>query len=113
VELYNPHSNLYVNVKLPNGQAETWRFQLAAPNKLADGGIWRDSFRAGDSITVEANVLKTAPSSSPAQTLFYSSCQSFLANTLLSGYAREIALSTGRRVQFSVEQPVMVTVTRQ
>ena len=113
VEFYNPHSYLNVHVKLPNGQAETWRLQLVAPHLLAKGGLFMDSFKPGDSIAVEANASKTAPSQSSTQSLFYSVCTTYLANSLRSGYAREMTLSSGKQVAFGVEPPVMVTVIRQ
>ena len=52
VEWTNPHARVYIDVKLPGGQMETWNFEMASPNVLARNGWRRDSLKPGDRITV-------------------------------------------------------------
>lgn len=52
VEWTNPHARVYIDVKLANGQMQTWNFEMASPNVLARNGWRRDSLKAGDQITV-------------------------------------------------------------
>ncbi len=52
VEWTNPHARVYIGVKLPGGQVETWNFEMASPNVLARNGWRRDSLKPGDQITV-------------------------------------------------------------
>ena len=52
VEWTNPHARVYIGVKLPSGQVETWNFEMASPNVLARNGWRRDSLKPGDQITV-------------------------------------------------------------
>lgn len=52
VEWTNPHARVYIDVKLPSGQTETWNFEMASPNVLARNGWRRDSLKPGDQITV-------------------------------------------------------------
>ncbi len=52
IEWTNPHARVYISVPLPNGQFETWNFEMASPNVLARNGWKRDSLKPGDRITV-------------------------------------------------------------
>ena len=51
VEWTNPHARVYVDVKLPGGELQTWNFEMASPNVLARNGWKRDTLKAGDQIT--------------------------------------------------------------
>jgi hypothetical protein len=51
VEWTNPHARVYIDVKMPSGQIETWNFEMASPNVLARNGWKRDSLKIGDQIT--------------------------------------------------------------
>lgn len=52
VQWTNPHARVYIDVKLPNGQMQSWNFEMASPNVLARNGWRRDSLKPGDQITV-------------------------------------------------------------
>lgn len=52
VEWTNPHARVYIDVKMPGGDIQTWNFEMASPNVLARNGWKRDTLKAGDQITV-------------------------------------------------------------
>jgi hypothetical protein len=49
----NPHSQVYFDVKSPNGAVEHWAGELSSPGSLAKSGKWtRRTLKAGDQIKV-------------------------------------------------------------
>jgi hypothetical protein len=58
VEWTNPHARVYVDVKLPGGELQTWNFEMASPNVLARNGWKRDTLKAGDQITVSGYLAR-------------------------------------------------------
>jgi hypothetical protein len=53
VQLINPHSWIHVDVKGPDGKAESWAIEAGSPNILMRRGITRDSIKIGTKIVVE------------------------------------------------------------
>jgi hypothetical protein len=53
VQLINPHSWIYVDVKGPDGKVENWAIEAGSPNILMRRGITRDSIKIGQRIVVE------------------------------------------------------------
>jgi Family of unknown function (DUF6152) len=58
VELINPHSWIYVDVKQPDGTVENWAIEAGSPNVLLRRGITRNSLKAGDKIVVDGYQAK-------------------------------------------------------
>jgi hypothetical protein len=53
VELVNPHSFVYIDVKNTSGQVESWALEGASPNVLVrHRGITRETLKPGVTITV-------------------------------------------------------------
>ena len=52
VEWINPHAWIHMEVKAPDGKAETWMVEGGTPNTLQRGGITRDSIKIGTVIVV-------------------------------------------------------------
>jgi hypothetical protein len=49
----NPHSQVYFDVKGPNGTIDKWAGELSSPGNLAKAGRWtRRTLQAGDQIKV-------------------------------------------------------------
>ena len=53
VMLVNPHSWIYVDVKMPNGTVENWAIEAGSPNILLRRGITKDTLKAGQRLNVD------------------------------------------------------------
>ena len=53
VSLINPHSWIYVDVKMPDGKVENWAIEAGSPNILLRRGITKDSLKVGTKINVD------------------------------------------------------------
>ena len=53
VELINPHSGIYIDVKGPDGKVETWAIEGGTPNSLLRRGITRESLKVGTVVNVD------------------------------------------------------------
>jgi len=53
VQLINPHSWIYVDVKNAEGKMENWAIEAGSPNILLRRGITKDTLKAGDKIVIE------------------------------------------------------------
>jgi hypothetical protein len=51
-DLVNPHSLMYVNVKGPNGRAEHWVLEGSGINPLANRGVEKQAFKAGETVEI-------------------------------------------------------------
>jgi hypothetical protein len=58
VEWTNPHSNLYIEVKDPEGKAMSWTLELGSMDTLMKSGWTRESVKPGDQVTVQAWLAK-------------------------------------------------------
>jgi hypothetical protein len=54
----NPHCLLSVDVKGEDGKVVTWLAETQAPNIMYPAGYRRDSFKAGDEVTVTVEPVK-------------------------------------------------------
>jgi len=55
---FNPHVQLYFEVKNEKGETEKWQGELTAPNKLARAGWDKHTLNPGDSITATGYISK-------------------------------------------------------
>ena len=53
VQLINPHSWIYVDVKHADGRIENWAIEAGSPNILMRRGITKDTLKTGTKIVVE------------------------------------------------------------
>jgi hypothetical protein len=53
VQLINPHSWIFVDVKMPNGQVENWAIEAGSPNILLRRGITKTTLKQGDKIQID------------------------------------------------------------
>jgi len=53
VQLINPHSWIYVDVKQPDGTVENWAIEAGSPNILLRRGITKDTLKVGQKIVVD------------------------------------------------------------
>jgi hypothetical protein len=55
----NPHTQIYFDVKAPNGRVAHWGCETLSPGKLTRAGWSKDSVKAGDHITITMVTAKT------------------------------------------------------
>ena len=55
---FNPHVQLYFDVKNDKGEIEKWQGELTAPNKLSRAGWDKHTLNPGDSITATGYISK-------------------------------------------------------
>lgn len=53
LELTNPHSWLYLDVKNPDGTVTNWGFEFGAPFSLKEKGVTKKTFAAGTEVTIQ------------------------------------------------------------
>jgi hypothetical protein len=53
VQLINPHSWIYVDVKTADGKIENWAIEAGSPNILLRRGITKDTLKKGQKIIVD------------------------------------------------------------
>ena len=53
VDLVNPHSWIYIQVKEPNGKPVTWNVEMGSPNSLIRRGFTKNSVPAGTQVIVD------------------------------------------------------------
>lgn len=78
LELVNPHSWLYLDVKQPDGSTRNWGFEFGAPFSLKQKGITKASLPVGSEVTIQGYRAK---------------------NGKAFGYAVTTVLSDGRAVK--------------
>ena len=61
-EFSNPHSYIYVHVRLANGPAETWKLELPGAARMTQQTVPKETFKPGESITIQAYASKAKPS---------------------------------------------------
>jgi exonuclease VII large subunit len=75
IELTNPHTHVYIDVKDDRGATMTWKFELASPRVLAQLG-WRPALiHVGDEVTVEGSMAKDGSSSGNARAVTFANGQ--------------------------------------
>jgi hypothetical protein len=58
VQLINPHSWIYVDVRFPDGRIENWAIEAGSPNILMRRGITKDTLKVGTRIVVDGYQAK-------------------------------------------------------
>lgn len=58
MEWINPHSWITIEVKRPDGAAETWEIECGAPNAMFRRGFTKDSLPVGTVIVVDGYLAK-------------------------------------------------------
>jgi Family of unknown function (DUF6152) len=53
VQLINPHSWIYVDVKQADGKVENWAIEAGSPNILLRRGITKDTLKVGQKLNVD------------------------------------------------------------
>jgi hypothetical protein len=53
VQLINPHSWIWVDVKMPDGSVQNWGIEAGSPNILMRRGITKDTLKVGQKLIVD------------------------------------------------------------
>ena len=53
VQLINPHSWIYVDVKQPSGAIENWAIEMGSPNILLRRGLTKETLKVGTKVIVD------------------------------------------------------------
>ena len=77
LELTNPHSWLYLDVKGPDGKVSNWGFEFGAPFSLKEKGVTKQTFAPGTEITVSGFRAKNGKDFGYAVTTTLSDGRSF------------------------------------
>jgi len=78
VRFVNPHSWIYIDVKAKDGSITTWGFEFGTPSSLRNNGLAKEDVEPGSTVTVSGFRAK---------------------NGGPFGYATQLQLSNGRKVQ--------------
>ena len=94
VQLINPHSWIYVDVKLPDGRVENWAIEAGSPNILMRRGITKDTLKVGTKIVVEGYQSKDGSKRANGRDL-----------TLPDGSKLFLGSSSGEGAPYEVQRP--------
>jgi hypothetical protein len=71
VELMNPHSWLWIDVKNPDGTVVNWGFEGGSPNSLIRNGVTKNSLPIGTEIVVNGYQVKSGEKKGVAASLTF------------------------------------------
>jgi hypothetical protein len=71
VELMNPHSWLWMDVKNPDGTVVNWGFEGGSPNSLIRHGVTKQSLPVGTEIVVNGYQVKSGENKGVATSLTF------------------------------------------
>jgi hypothetical protein len=71
VELMNPHSWLWMDVKNPDGTVTNWGFEGGSPNSLIRHGVTKSSLPVGTEIIVNGYQVKSGENKGVAASLTF------------------------------------------
>ena len=98
VQLINPHSWIYVDVKTADGKIENWAIEAGSPNILMRRGITKDTIKKGDKIVVDGYQSKDGSKRANGRDL-----------TLPNGQQLFLG-SSGTQAPYEVQRPGVDTV---
>ena len=69
IDLVNPHSWLYINVKETDGKIVNWAIEMGSPNNLIRRGVSKNSVPIGTEVSVEGFRAKDGSSTANGTTI--------------------------------------------
>jgi hypothetical protein len=88
IDLVNPHSWLYVDVKNPDGTVSRWNVEMGAPNALIRRGVTKASVPVGAEVTVEGFRAKDGTNTANGRTVVLGDGRSLFTGSSYTGPAR-------------------------
>jgi hypothetical protein len=87
IDLVNPHSWLYVDVKNPDGTMSRWNVEMGAPNALIRKGVTKASVPVGAEVTVEGFRAKDGSNTANGRTVLLADGRSLFTGSSYTGPA--------------------------
>jgi hypothetical protein len=87
IDLVNPHSWLYVDVKNPDGTVTKWNVEMGAPNALIRRGVTKASVPVGAEVTVEGFRAKDGSTTANGRTVLLADGRSLFTGSSYTGPA--------------------------
>jgi hypothetical protein len=87
IDLVNPHSWLYVDVKNPDGTVSRWNVEMGAPNALIRKGVTKASVPVGAEVTVEGFRAKDGSNTANGRTVVLADGRSLFTGSSYTGPA--------------------------
>jgi hypothetical protein len=87
IDLVNPHSWLYVEVKGPDGTVTRWNVEMGAPNALIRRGVTKASVPVGAEVTVEGFRAKDGSNTANGRTVVLADGRSLFTGSSYTGPA--------------------------
>ena len=94
VMLVNPHSWIYVDVKMPDGTVQNWGIEAGSPNILMRRGVTKDTVKVGSKINVDGYQSKDGSHRANGRDL-----------TLPNGQQLFLGSSGGEGAPYEVQRP--------
>jgi hypothetical protein len=88
IDLVNPHSWLYVDVKNPDGTVSKWNVEMGAPNALIRRGVTKASVPVGAEVTVEGFRAKDGSNTANGRTVLLADGRSLFTGSSYTGPAK-------------------------
>jgi hypothetical protein len=82
MELVNPHSWLYIDVKQPDGTVKQWTVEASGPGQMSRRGLKKTDFKAGMSLVIKGYQSRTNPAAANGRTLVLADGRSFYIGTV-------------------------------
>ena len=87
IDLVNPHSWLYVDVKNADGTVERWNVEMGAPNALIRKGVTKASVPVGAEVTVDGFRAKDGSKTANGRTVTLADGRSLFTGSSYTGPA--------------------------
>jgi hypothetical protein len=87
IDLVNPHSWLYVDVKNPDGTVSRWNVEMGAPNALIRRGVTKASVPVGAEVTVEGFRAKDGSNTANGRTVVLADGRNLFTGSSYTGPA--------------------------
>ena len=71
MEWVNPHGWIYLDVKSPDGQKESWKIETGSPFRMEKRGLKKTDFRAGSELIVSGFAAKDGSRSAAGLTVTF------------------------------------------
>src|SRR5262249_18429207 len=69
MDMVNPHSWIYIDVKDESGKVVNWKFETASPSNLYRRGFKKDTIKTGMPVTIEGYLAKDGSPTANGQRL--------------------------------------------
>jgi len=94
IELINPHSWFYLDVKNPDGTVDNWGFEGGSPNSLIRHGVTKSTIPVGTELIVQGYQSKAFPHKGVGVNMTFPDGRKFLFGGSAPGAEGDVATPT-------------------